>query len=126
MTLNRQIEANRMNAKPSTGPKTAAGKERASGNALRHGLSRRRTKGDLETEHVITAMIAKLGAISLTRNQSRSADDVGRDDWNRLPNNLLHPDEKLRDAVDLIVMAPFGNARSSLMNVASQGASFGR
>jgi len=37
MTSNRQIEANRMNAKPSTGPKTAAGKERASGNALRHG-----------------------------------------------------------------------------------------
>ena len=71
---------------------------------MRHGLSRRRTKGDLETEHVIAVMIAKLGAISLTRNQSRSADDVGRDDWNRLPNNLLHPDEKLRDAVDLIVI----------------------
>jgi hypothetical protein len=34
---NRQIEANRMNTKPSTGPKTAAGKEQASGNALRHG-----------------------------------------------------------------------------------------
>jgi hypothetical protein len=61
-TSNRQIEANRMNGKRSTGPKTAAGKERASGNALRHGLSRRRTKGDLEAEHVIAVMIAKLGA----------------------------------------------------------------
>jgi len=93
MTLNRQIEANRMNAKPSTGPKTAAGKERASGNALRHGLSRRRTKGDLETEHVITAMIAKLGAISLTRNQSRSADAEGRDDRYGLLTGSLHPDK---------------------------------
>ena len=61
--IKRKIEANRINAKRSTGPKTAAGKERASGNALRHGLSRRRTKGDLETEHVIAVMIAKLGAI---------------------------------------------------------------
>ena len=35
---------------------------------------------------------------------SRPADDVAHDDGNRLPNGLLHPDEKLRDAVDLIVI----------------------
>jgi hypothetical protein len=35
----RQIAANRANAKRSTGPKTAAGKRRSSGNAFRHGLS---------------------------------------------------------------------------------------
>ena len=46
MTLNRQIEANRMNAKRNTGPKAAAGKERASGNALRHGLSNEGRSGD--------------------------------------------------------------------------------
>ncbi|WP_338833461.1 hypothetical protein [Bradyrhizobium septentrionale] len=34
------MEANRRNAKHSTGPKTDQGKARSSGNALRHGLSR--------------------------------------------------------------------------------------
>ena len=33
-----QIQANRLNAQKSTGPRTVAGKERASQNALRHGL----------------------------------------------------------------------------------------
>ena len=45
MTSNRQIEANRGNAKRSTGPKTEAGKTRSSRNALRHGLSRPMTSG---------------------------------------------------------------------------------
>jgi hypothetical protein len=40
MASNRQIEANRGNAKRSTGPKTEAGKTRSSRNSLRHGLSR--------------------------------------------------------------------------------------
>jgi hypothetical protein len=40
MTSERQIAANRRNAARSTGPKTAAGKERASRNSWRHGLSR--------------------------------------------------------------------------------------
>ena len=34
----KQRRANRQNAKKSTGPKTAAGKARASRNALKHGL----------------------------------------------------------------------------------------
>ena len=34
-----KIDANRANAKASTGPKTARGKTRAAQNALRHGLS---------------------------------------------------------------------------------------
>jgi len=33
-----QIQANRLNAQKSTGPRTAAGKERASRNAIKHGL----------------------------------------------------------------------------------------
>jgi len=39
MTTTRQIEANRANARKSTGPRTERGKARASHNALRHGLS---------------------------------------------------------------------------------------
>ena len=39
MTSHRQRLANRVNAKGSTGPRTRAGKARASRNALRHGLN---------------------------------------------------------------------------------------
>ena len=39
MASERQIEANRRNAGRSTGPRSAAGKKRAGGNAFRHGLS---------------------------------------------------------------------------------------
>lgn len=39
MASEKQIAANRANAKKSTGPKTAAGKAKSSRNALRHGLS---------------------------------------------------------------------------------------
>jgi hypothetical protein len=39
MASEKQIAANRRNARNSTGPKTIAGKKRASLNALRHGLS---------------------------------------------------------------------------------------
>lgn len=40
MASERQIAANRANAKRSTGPKSALGKSRSSRNAVRHGLSR--------------------------------------------------------------------------------------
>lgn len=39
MTTEPRISANRQNAAKSTGAKTASGKRRASGNALRHGLT---------------------------------------------------------------------------------------
>src|SRR3954451_13066656 len=39
MTSLRQIESNRRNAAKSTGPKTESGKQRASQNAVRHGLT---------------------------------------------------------------------------------------
>ena len=39
MTSERQRRANRVNAKSTTGPKTALGKSRAAQNALRHGLN---------------------------------------------------------------------------------------
>jgi len=39
MATKAQIEANRRNARLSTGPRSAAGRETSSGNALRHGLT---------------------------------------------------------------------------------------
>ena len=39
MATEKQIRANRANAARSTGPRTAAGKRKSSGNAFRHGLS---------------------------------------------------------------------------------------
>lgn len=48
MTSLRQIEANRQNALKSTGPKTHAGKQRSSRNAVRHGLTAETVIDDLE------------------------------------------------------------------------------
>jgi hypothetical protein len=46
MATERQIAANRRNASKSTGPKTSAGKQRASRNSYRHGLNVRSDDGD--------------------------------------------------------------------------------
>ncbi len=43
MATLRQIEANRANARKSTGPKTANGKDQSSRNAIKHGLTSTRT-----------------------------------------------------------------------------------
>src|SRR5215218_805189 len=48
MTSIKQMEANRRNASKSTGPTTAAGKERSRCNALRHGLTAETVIGALE------------------------------------------------------------------------------
>ena len=39
MATQKQIEANRRNARKSSGPRSASGKKRASRNALKHGLT---------------------------------------------------------------------------------------
>ena len=48
MTSLKQIEANRRNAQHSTGPRTEAGKQRSSRNAVRHGLTAETVIGPLE------------------------------------------------------------------------------
>jgi hypothetical protein len=39
VTTQKQVDANRTNAKLSTGPKTAAGKEASASNAVTHGIT---------------------------------------------------------------------------------------
>ena len=64
MATERQIAANRANAKKSTGPKPAAGKIRSSRNAFRHGLSRPMLEDEV--------MLTKIEAIA-----HAAADNVG-------------------------------------------------
>src|ERR1700730_16848488 len=50
MASERQIAANRRNAKKSSGPRSAGGKKRASSNAYRHGLFSRRARAAVAEE----------------------------------------------------------------------------
>jgi hypothetical protein len=52
MASEKQIAANRANAKRSTGPKTVAGKMASSRNAYRHGLS-----GPMQLDPIISAKV---------------------------------------------------------------------
>jgi hypothetical protein len=60
MASKRQIEANRTNAKRSTGPKTKAGKARSSRNALRHGLSRPTLQDNVALEMLVSTITSCL------------------------------------------------------------------
>jgi hypothetical protein len=50
MASERQIAANRRNARNSTGPRSPSGKKRAGQNALRHGLTRRMSSAEFDRE----------------------------------------------------------------------------
>ena len=56
MTTEKQKTANRRNALRSTGPRTAAGKAKSAGNALKHGLSSRAMLLDDEDEELFAHM----------------------------------------------------------------------
>ncbi|MEN6309063.1 MAG: hypothetical protein ABFD91_15050 [Anaerohalosphaeraceae bacterium] len=59
MSSAKQIEANRLNAKKSTGPKTPAGKARSSRNAFIHGLSSQRPTVTIENSAEFNAFANK-------------------------------------------------------------------
>lgn len=58
MTSERKIEANRRNAKRSTGPKTEVGKAKSSRNARQHGLSRLAIENDANASPLARATMA--------------------------------------------------------------------
>lgn len=60
MASERQIAANRRNARKSTGPATMSGKRRSSSNALRHGLSRPlASTGTAELETFVCLLVGR-------------------------------------------------------------------
>ena len=62
MTSFRQLEANRRNARNSTGPTSAEGKQRSRCNAVRHGLTAETVIGALEDAEDYQAFEAALTA----------------------------------------------------------------
>ena len=70
MATEKQIRANRENAKRSTGPKTAAGRMKSSRNAFRHGLSLKMYLDD-DTPKKIGVMVRLLGCRSNGLNAAR-------------------------------------------------------
>ncbi len=60
MATDKQIFANQLNAKKSTGPRTKAGKGRVSKNALKHGLAA--LAADEETDAIAEGLLADLCA----------------------------------------------------------------
>ena len=67
MATDRQMKANRANAKKSTGPVTRAGKKRASGNAVSHGLLSRAlvlpSESQQEFDALVSQLASELGAV---------------------------------------------------------------
>lgn len=94
MATERQIAANRRNASKSTGPKTSAGKQRASGNSCRHGLNVqtddednsdavellvRHIAGDATNQHVLQcARSAARAHLDLVRVRQIKVDIINR------------------------------------------------
>jgi hypothetical protein len=77
MASEKQVAANRANAMRSTGPKTAAGKLKASRNAFRHGLSGPPTC-DSVTAAKMDAIARALAGEKTTEDRVTSAADFAR------------------------------------------------
>ena len=75
MTTQRQFAANRRNAKRSTGPRTTAGKQKSSRNALRHGLSLL-DHSDSSAGAMVSAIAGALAGEQATENQLSAAKNI--------------------------------------------------
>lgn len=77
MTSERKAAANRLNAKKSTGPRSNAGRRRASRNALKHGLAATWTKDSFWSEkHASLAEALSAGAQHQLGTLARSIADI--------------------------------------------------
>jgi hypothetical protein len=74
VTGTRKIEANRKNARASTGPKTAQGRARVARNALRHGLSIPLCSDPASSEQVEALARRIVGADASAKIQERARD----------------------------------------------------
>ena len=93
MATERQIAANRANAKKSTGPKSRAGKARTSGNSRQHGLAARTTL-DQERFEAVQQLAQEivdslLGQIDLTHAISIAEADLDLRKARAVSNGLL-------------------------------------
>jgi hypothetical protein len=84
MASERQIAANRLNARKSTGPLSRAGKRRASGNAYRHGLASSR-KPDAATARKLEQLARQIAGgsnseiiLELARSAAEAEFDLAR------------------------------------------------
>ena len=73
MASDRRLQANRLNAQKSTGPRSRAGKQRAARNAYRHGLAAASRVTTTEDIDVLARMIAGESDNPLVREHARDA-----------------------------------------------------
>ena len=74
MPTERQVAANRQNAKKSTGPRSSRGKKRASRNALRHGLTKLTSGAEFEREaERLARQLAEEGEDNIVLEHAREA-----------------------------------------------------
>ena len=74
MPTERQVAANRQNAKKSTGPRSSRGKKRASHNALRHGLTKLTSGAEFEREaERLARQLAEEGEDNIVLEHAREA-----------------------------------------------------
>jgi hypothetical protein len=108
LATERQISANRANAKKSTGPRTATGKAKSSRNAYRHGLSVPQ-EADIASLSLVHAVVDTLPSEQMTEDRLAAAKDfalaqaalariqaIRASEWVNMDPNRSHDDE-LRD-----------------------------
>ena len=107
MTSQRQIEANRLNAQGSTGPRTPDGKERVASNALKHGLTGKRVvlpnENPEEFDTFRSALWEELGPRGAL--EEVLAEEIVADVWRLRRVPILEATVHARDEQELIVHA---------------------